>query len=125
MTGLSPGGRAAVDSVDKDGGEGQKPGASHLDLPGSLDRHVGHRFQSEFRYAEANQALDQKAPAQQGQQNGYAGPDVVKPDDESGRAQMQKPVGEGASGSELPQANEVVDPGYGLRGATDRSRPRK
>ena len=87
---------ASVDSIAKEAGKGHEGGASHLEFPGPLDGDPRHHLQRLFRCAEANQALDEEAPAHQRQHDRYPRPYVMKPDDDGSEWQIQKPVHEGA-----------------------------
>ena len=87
----------SVDPVAKEAGKDHQEGASHLELPGPLDGDARDYPQTLFRCAKANQALDQKAPPQRCQQDGYPRPNVMKTNDDRAKWQIQKPVHERAS----------------------------
>src|SRR5437588_3853745 len=87
---------ASIDPVAKEAGKDHEDGASHLEFPGPLHRNPRHHPQPLLRCAEANQALDEEAPAHQRQDDRYPRPYVMKPDDDASQWQIQKPVREGA-----------------------------
>src|SRR4051812_13691854 len=71
-----------VDPVAKEAGKDHQEGARQLELPGPLRGDPRHHSQPLFGCAKANQALDEKGPSQQCQDDRYPQPYVMKPNDE-------------------------------------------
>ena len=62
---------ASVDPVAKEAGKAHEGRASHLETPGPLDGDLSHHPQRQFRCAEANQALNEEAPAHEREHERY------------------------------------------------------
>ena len=106
---------AGVDPIAKKAGKDHEAGARHLKLPGTLHGNARHHSQRHLRRAEANQALDEEAPAHHGQEGRYPRPHVMKRDDDACRLLIQKPVHEGAGVPLAAQEDEELRPGLGLQ----------
>ncbi len=82
--------------------------------PGSLRRDAGKVAQADLRGDEIDGGLQDVRPADQGEHDGQAGPNVVEGGDEGAEGEVDEGDQVDAGNAPFAQADEEIDPGAGL-----------